>query len=238
LLEAAKLAAGDGIYGKRVAKIIAELKTKEKVIAEDREKKTIIAERNTKAPLAIGIEGTDLSKAQEYTLKEKTGADAKYPTTFKMGWDKDALFVDILCKEPDMKTIAISDPVYEGDYVAIALETPLCSSPYILHIGPEGKIKEGNPRIGEWESNTEVKTERGGDFWRLKIRIPVVGAGEAQADPDNYVAGEKPTAEKPWFFLVGRSRPRVGSTELQSFNILPGKMGWTSTKDYGRLEIK
>lgn len=239
LLQKAKLAAGDGIYGQRVAKIIAELKTKEQVIAEDQGKKAIIAERIKKAPLAIGVEGADLSKAQEYLLKERSGGDAKFPTTFKVGWDKDALLFDILCKEPDMKNVVVSDPVYDGDYVAVALETPLYSpSPYLLHISPAGKILDGNSSFGRWASHAEVNVEKGDDFWRLKIRIPVVGAEEAGADANNYVAGEKPTAENPWFFMVGRSRVRGGSSELQSSNIIPKVEGWKSTKAYGKLEIK
>ncbi|HPN84807.1 MAG TPA: DUF4838 domain-containing protein, partial [Victivallales bacterium] len=89
LLQKAKAAAGDGIYGKRVAKFISELKTKEQVIAEEEEQKKILAERKAKARQLDGVEGSDLSKAQEYSLvSTKTGEVVEFPTSFKLGWDK------------------------------------------------------------------------------------------------------------------------------------------------------
>jgi hypothetical protein len=236
LLQKAKVAAGNGIYGQRVAKIISELKTREQVIAEDNERKKILAERAAKAQVAIGVEGAGFGKAQEYKLVNAiTGEAPQFPTSFKVGWDNDTLLIDVTCKEADMKNLTTSDPVYQGDYIAVALETPLFTY-YLLHISPDGKIYEGNPAPGNWSSLAEVKSEKGADFWRLKIRIPVVSAEEAEADPNHRVAGKKPVAENPWFFMIGRNRVRGGQTELQAFNKMNG--GWKTLKDYGRLEIK
>ena len=237
LLQKARTKAGDGIYGKRIAKIIAELQPRDEVIAEDQKKQRIMNERNEKAPLALAVEGADLKNAQQYSLKNlRTGKPAKHPTTFKLGWDKNTLLIDITCKEPDMKNLVSADPVYEGDYIAVVLETPLYSQ-YILHIGPTGKIAEGNPKVGRWYSLSEVKTEKGADFWRLQIRIPIVGAEEAEADPNHRVAGEKPTADKPWYFMIGRNRKRGSEAVLQGFSTIP-KGPWLSPKYYGKLEVK
>ncbi|MFC1453981.1 DUF4838 domain-containing protein, partial [Verrucomicrobiota bacterium] len=237
LLEKAKAKAGAGIYAERIAKIISELKTRDEVIAEDQEKQRIMNERKTN-PGAVAVEGADLENAQQYTLKNlRTGEPAKHPTTFKLGWDKNTLLIDITCNEPDMKGVAIADPVYQGDYIAVALETPLYAPYYILHFGPDGKITDGNPGFKQWYSLSEVKVEKGADFWRLQIRIPVVGVEEANSDPNHRVAGEKPTAKNPWYFMIGRHRIRGSNTELQGFSTIP-KGGWLKSKYYGKLEVK
>jgi len=184
------------------------------------------------------VDGADLSKADEYSLVDmRSGKPAKHPTKFRVGWDNDALVMEIVCYEPDMKNLLITDPVYDGDYVAVALETTLHSF-YLLHIGPDGLVLDGNPSTGEWASLAQVETSKDDKSWTLKLRIPVVDAEEADADPNHRVAGLKPTAENPWFFMVGRSRLRGSERETTSFNKIEDKKGWRSLKSYGKLQVK
>jgi hypothetical protein len=236
LLDKAKAAAGDTIYGQRVQTVISDLQPKDELIAKYKAKDTELAELRAKAPLAVGTEDADLSKATTYKLKANRGGKEAAPeTTFQVGWDKNALLLDILCQEPDMKKLVVATDVVGGDYVAVSLETPNHTY-YHLEINPDGRLAEGNPSPG-WKSRAEVKTEKGADFWRVQFRIPAVGDAEAHADPKHRVAGAKPTQAAPWFFNVGRLRMAgLEKPEQQAFSPTGGS--WHIPTKFGRLEIK
>lgn len=155
-------------------------------------------------------------------------------TTFKVGWDNDALLLDIVCTEPAMDKLLIADDVRSGDYVAVSLSTP-SHSYYHLEINPDGAIVEGAPTPG-WKSLAEVKVEKSADFWRMQLRLPVVGDAEAESDPNHRVAGSKPTAADPWYFNVGRQRVvDLEQPEFQAFS--PTGAGWHVTKRFGKLVL-
>lgn len=236
LLDKAKAAAGDTIYGQRVEAVISELQPRPELIAKYKAIDTELALLRAKAPLAVGIESADLSKATTYKLKANRGGKEAVPeTTCKLGWDKNTLLIDIHCREPDMKRLVVAADVLSGDYVAISLETPNHTY-YHMEINPDGQLAEGNPS-GNWKSLAQVKTEKGADFWRVQLRIPVVGNAEASADPRHRIAGAKPTREAPWFFNVGRLRSAgLESPEQQAFSPTGGS--WHIPAKFGKLEIK
>ncbi len=236
MLDQAKAAAGDTLYGQRIQAVISELQPRADMIAKYKAKDQELAEARAKAPLAVGSEGADLSKATTYKLKANRGAKEAVPgTTFKVGWDKNALLLDIHCMEPDMKKLSVTQDVFSGDNVAVCLETPNHSY-YIMEMSPDGVVVNGDPTEG-WKSLAEVKTEKGADFWRVQLRIPVVGEAEAEADPKHRVAGAKPTAAAPWFFNVGRLRMAgLEKPEQQAFSPTGG--GWHVPAKFGKLEIK
>lgn len=236
LLEKARKAAGDTIHGKRIDAIISELMPREKVVAMYREREEALAQARARAPIAIGANSADLGKASEYTLKDnQNGAPPAVKTTFRAGWDRDAILFDIVCHEPEMAKLKASDDVSNGDYVAISIETPLHSY-YHIEISPDGKLAEGNPGPN-WKSLAEIKTERGADSWRVRVRIPVVGETEANSDPRHRVAGVKPTEQAPWHVNVGRNRVLdFKKPELQAFS--PTKGSWHQPEKFGKLVIK
>ncbi len=236
LLNKAKAAAGDTVFGQRVQAVISDLQPKDELIAKYKARETELAESRAKAPLAVGTEGADLSKAATYKLKANRGGKEAIPTTtFKVGWDKNALLLDIHCTEPDMAKLSVSQSVVSGDNVAVCLETPNHSY-YIMEISPDGVVVDGDPTHG-WKSLADVKTEKGADFWRVQLRILVVNEAEAEADPKHRVAGAKPTAAAPWFFNVGRQR-RAGmeTPELQAFSPTGG--GWHIPPKFGKMVIE
>ena len=236
LLDKAQAAAGDTVFGQRVQAVISELQPKADLIAKYQTRDTELAEARAKAPLAVGTAEAVLAKATTHKLKANRGGKVGVPaTTFQVGWDKNALLLDIRCQEPDMKKLVAAPDVFSGDNVAVCLETPNHTY-YVIEINPNGVMVEGNPAPG-WKSLAEIKTEKGADFWRVQLRIPVVGDAEASADPKHRVAGAKPTAAAPWFFNVGRQR-RAGleSPELHAFSPTGG--GWHIPAKFGKLEIK
>jgi hypothetical protein len=134
-----------------------------------------------------------------------------------------------------MNKLNVSNDVPNGDCVTISIETPLHSY-YHIEINPDGRLFEGNPG-GDWKSLAEVKTERGPDSWRIRLRLPVVGSLEAQSDPKHRIAGEEPTAAASWYFNIGRQRVLdVPRAQLQAFS--PTKAGWHVPAKFGQLVIE
>lgn len=236
LLDKAKAAAGDGIYGQRVEAVISELQPRGQLIAKYKAKEQELAELRSKAALAIGSVGADISQATLYKLKANRGNVATVAdTTFQVGWDQNVLLLDIVCKEPDMKKIVVAEDVVSGDYVAVSLETPNHTY-YHLEINPDGRLLEGDPS-GNWKSLADVKAEKGEDFWRVQLRIPTVGEAEAEADPKHRVAGAMPSNKAPWYFNVGRLRlAGLEAAEQQAFSPTGGS--WHLPAKFGKLEIK
>ncbi|QDU28664.1 hypothetical protein ETAA8_37670 [Anatilimnocola aggregata] len=232
-LEQAQQLAGDTIYGRRIAAIQADLKSKEQLIADDQQQRQALADARAKAPVARAHAGDDLSTATKYILKDNTtGEKSDVTTQFRVGWAGEAIVFEVVCSEPRMKQLQVAQNVFDGDNIAISLETPLHSY-YHLEINPDGIVADGNPGP-DWQSLAEVKTERGDDFWRVRVRIPVVTADEASSDPRHRIGGAKPTAEAPWYFNVGRYRVvDLDKPELQAFS--PTKRGWHQPARFGKL---
>ncbi len=133
------------------------------------------------------------------SLKPSKREQAAEPaTTFRVGWDEDALLFEIVCNEPEIDKLVASPSVHGGDSVAVYLETPQHRY-YHIEVNPDGVVVDGNPGPN-WESLADVKTERGPDFWKVLLRIPTVGLEEANSDPHHRVSGSKPTSEAPWYF--------------------------------------
>lgn len=236
LLETARQTAADSIYEQRIQAILAELQPQAQVIENYRKKKEALAQARAKAPVAMGVEGPDLNKAVAYSLKDNlTGEQPGAPASFRVGWDKNTVVFDIVCHEPDMKKLSVSRDVHNGDNVVISLETPLHSY-YHLEVNPAGDIAEGNPGPN-WKSLAEVKTERGSDSWRVRLRIPVVDEAETDSDPRHRIAGQKPTAQSPWHFNVGRLRVLdFQKPEAQAFS--PTRAGWHLPEKFAKLQIE
>jgi hypothetical protein len=130
LLGTARRTAGDTLYGRRIQAILAELQPGEELTAQYREKEQALVQTRARAPVAIGAAGSDLEKAHVYALKNNSArAEPAAPTTFRVGWDTNAVCFDIVCQEPEMKRLRASRDVYSGDNVVISLATPLHSGP-------------------------------------------------------------------------------------------------------------
>ncbi len=235
LLDKAKDAAGETIYGQRVKMVISELQTREDVIARQKKESQELNEARARAPLAVGKQGTDLSGAKIHELRRNSpGTTVTAKTTFKVGWHNSSLLMEIRCEEPQMHNLSSSSDVHGGDYVAVFIETQ-DHSYYQIQVNPDGQVSEGDP-AARWKSLAEIKTEKGKNFWLVKMRIPVVGQDEANSDPLHRVAGTMPTPEAPWYFNIGRVRVAGQEREVQAFSPTGGP--WGQPAKFGRLEIK
>ncbi len=236
LLEEARQAAGDSVYGERVDAVIAELATAEAVIERHERLVTAAAEARASAPEATGVIGSDLSDAPWYTMiNNVTGEDVEVKTRFRIGWEGDAILFEIVSSKPDMENLVSTADVYSGEYLALSIETQLHSF-YHIEISPDGDIVNYNPEVNSWQSMAEITTEKGDDYWRALVRIPVVGMEEFESDPNHRIAGLQPTTEDPWYINVGRNRIVGGrKAELQSFSPTGGN--WRQPIKFGKLAI-
>ncbi|MHC4871878.1 MAG: DUF4838 domain-containing protein [Planctomycetota bacterium] len=218
LLEKAKKKAGaDSIYGKRIAFIIKEY------IPLDKTRKDLIAARNAPdprkdAPVIVGV--TAGKKGASYTLSDiKTGEKPAEETSFSVSWEKDNLIFDVICKDSDMKNLFVTDDVWGGDSLAFLIETDKHSY-YQLEVNPDGKIFDADRQVGvvtRWKSQASTEIEKGKDFWRVKLSIPIVTPEKNAGDPYHYVVGNKPTKKKMWYVNVGRTRVRKFKRSSQTF---------------------
>ena len=113
---------------------------------------------------------------------------------------------------------------------------------YQIEINPDGEIYDADRdrkfRKGsaKWSSRAEIKTERGPDYWRAIVKIPVVGEAEGALDPLNFIVGEKPSAKAPWFFNVGRVRIRDGKKSAYGFS--PSGKTYHNIRKFAKLIIR
>ncbi len=240
LIASAKAAAGDSIYGVRIARLdkymqgLAPLRER---LGKGRENAPEVNAlwRDAKEVVIDGkLDEPFWKELPEYGLKEvATGQPPQWGTSFRAAWSDNALYVGIVCRDADTRQLVIatraprSSSVWDGDNVEILLETPTHSY-YQIAINPAGSIAEADRSTGlnmDWMSGAQVASYIGDGFWSVEIRIPAVGesipgAGEAAAniDPLKGVAGKQPNANRPWYINVCRYRVRAQSKELSAFS--------------------
>lgn len=243
-LHAARDTVGVSVYGQRIQTILDELPPLEKLRAE-LEAKIAAGDPRKDAPTVIASDldtgGSQPIVYEMVTVKEGNVPDIK--TTFHVTWQDNHLIFDITCYDPEMEDLYVTPDVWGGDSVAILLETPYHAY-YQIEVNPDGQIFDADRQYGrvkaQWSSQVKTEQERGDDFWRVIVRIPVVPVAEGQADPHHNVVGPKPTAENPWWFNVGRARvrgPNEDDRTIYSFNSTDST-GYHKTDRFARLEVR
>ncbi len=224
-LQTAQRVAGNTIYGQRIQLLLNELPSPEEL---QRMNAKLLGTARLRDKTPIAVAQTDSSKApQTYALRRiEKGGPAEIETRFTVEWKNNALVFTIDCDEPDMDNILVSPQVWDGDSVALLLESP-SNSYYQIEINPDGVIfdsNRGNTVGTRWQSQATVETSRAATSWQVRITVPVVSPDEGDADPNHNVAGSPPSADNPWFFNVGRVRIRPGESGPRSH---AGKTAWT-----------
>lgn len=238
MLQDARETAGDTIYGQRIQLILDELESLD-ALHRMRREQAETGESREDAPLAVAREAGSAEAPRTCFLKEiETGEAPDIETSFQVTWEDDALVFDIRCEEPDMDNLIASSQVWDGDSVAILLETPTHAY-YQIEINPDGKVynaDRGGVVGARWQSQVDVTSERGTDFWRLQVRVPVVSPAAGDSDPNHNVAGPKPGKDTPWFFNVGRAR--FQGSDKTAYGFSPTGGSYHVPERFGRLEVR
>ncbi len=263
LLAAARKAAGDGIYGKRVDLLVdycAPLTKRMDKLAKGRNKDLKFAAQSCGKPPAK-LDGR-LDKAfwkdlPEYSLvnltSDCTAATNGLKTTFRIAWcDDDAVYFGIRCEEPDIKGLNIKSReqdnpvVWDGDNIDLIIETQRHSY-YQIAFGPNGVFADADRKVNDndinmlWNSGAQAAGYVGDGYWSLELRIPVAGDDAETYAPLIGISGHKPTAESPWYFNLGRQRMR-GTVREFSASAPPKKdgtgAGFHDLWNFGQLFVK
>ena len=239
------------VYAKRIARVadyIEPLKDRRRQLTQPRDK-VPRAVLSTRDDARIKMDGKLDEKVwrqlRTYTLRElRTGRKAWLNTRLHVFWRKGAIYFGIVCQEHDMKGLNISatrnddTSIWAGDEVEILIETQVHSY-YQLCISPAGAlvdIDQGNPRVRNntlWSSNAEVAVHRGAESWTVEVRIPVAAEGQANIDPNNGLAGRKPSNAYPWYFNVCRQRVRGVHQDHWAFS--PTGAGFQKPRKFAEL---
>lgn len=260
LLEKAKAAAGQGdLYAQRVQLVSSDLEA----LKVTREQLSIGRDGNPSAHFTtltddqkITLDGkpdeTFWNDLPAYTLRHiDTGEPMSNATTFKLAWKGDSLYIAVRCEEQAMDKInlpsrANSDNlIFDGDSVEILLETPTHAY-YQIAVDAQGFINDldrpNSILIGKtgryeskWDAGAQVASFQGKDHWSIEIRIPALGSGQEELLPLFGVSGDKPAADSPWYFNIGRVRKvDLPQREISAFSPT-GQGGFHYMRYFGQL---
>jgi len=231
LLASAQKAAGDTVYGKRIAMIadycrpLIPLRDK---LAKGRNKdlKFVVVPRGRPE---VKLDGKlddafwkDLPEYQLYDVKTGQVPANGMKTSFRVTWcDDNAFYFGIRCEEPDIKGLNITarkpdeTSVWEGDNIELMIETQ-GHSYYQIAISPAGAIMDVDRKGFNtlWTSGIEAATYVGDGFWSMELRVPAAGDMADTIDANNGISGRKPSVENPWYFNLCRQRMRGVVREL------------------------
>lgn len=178
----------------------------------------------------------------------QTGAEPAFKTTFRSGWANGSLYFAIQCQDlpDDTVNIAATEKdqlsLWEGDAIEINLEPP-GHSYYQIAISPSGAVvdldrSQSKANWLPWDSEVEVATHIGPDYWNVEIRIPAAGREQADLLPFQGVAGDMPSEAFPWYFNIGRQRKRGDQMSLTGFAPTgQAKGGFHVVESYAKLYV-
>jgi len=243
----------ESVYAKRI-KLIADhvgpLKDLQKQIAKGRGPvpEVQIRDCDAQATKTLKLDGK-LDDAfwqglESYELKEvATGRQAVCPTSFKMSYAGDSLYIEVECKGSSKEALANTttqrdnQTIFVGEDVEIMLETQTHSY-YHFAISPGGGLIDIDFKNGDmlWSSKAEFATHVDGDSWSIEIRIPVFPPTQEDSQPMLGVAGNKPTENAPWYFNV--CRQAFGEKGYEASVFSPTGAGFQQPLKFGKLYVR
>ncbi len=230
LIEAAKAAAGDGIFGQRVALFEDYMQPMKARRTELQARKDNA--RKMSAPLRDGplpvIDGKlDDPVWRDLPHYEMSAGETKNSpkTTVSMGWVDNCLLVGVRCEEPALEQLQGVGrdedlALFEFDSVEILLETPMHSY-YQIAVSALGGVLDldrSETLNTLWSSGSEIKVGREKGAWSVEARIPAIASTGGDVDILNGVLGDTPSLKTPWYVNVGRLRVAGGEREVFSLS--------------------
>lgn len=249
LLTAARAAAGDTVYGKRVdlaVQYVEPLKRLREQLSNPRDD-VPVARALLRDPKLLKLDGKldepFWETVRRYNLFDiESGKWPRIGAGFRIAWLGDALCLGITCQEPDMQNLRIGATekddlgIWSGDVVEVLIETQFHKY-YQIAISPNGVITDldrENRLESLWSSGAEVATHRGEDAWTIEIRLPAAGENAKEIDPLHGIAGKRPSETYPWFINVCRQRIRPEVTELTAWSPT-GKRRFNVPEKFGKV---
>ena len=147
------------------------------------------------------------------TIPEFTTADSRPlpKTTARINYDDQALYLEILCRDPAMEQLVSRKRQHDHDTwkdECIELFFAIPNDPRGLYrhliVNPSGSrydaviMGDGNQDL-EWNPKWTAQIKKGSDFWKTVIRLPF---REFETEP--------PTPGDEWFFTIKRSASAAG----------------------------
>ena len=259
LLEEARRAAGDTVYGKRIDLVKNYVRPLDDIrLRLSMDRKDVPRARHiwpaTDKEITIDgrldeknwNEGPRAWNTYAYGMSEtETGRRAFCGTSWRIIWGGQAVYFGIHCNERDMKAMNIATTnnddaaIFKGDYVQLLLETQ-GHSYYQIAVNPAGAVYDADLKGGTnlaWSSSAKVAVYKGDDFWSVEMRVPVGDAIEGGVDPAKCVEGRCPNTIYPWFINV--CRQRVGKSEIERSAWSPtGESSFLVPLKFGELSDK
>lgn len=252
LLEQGQAAAGqDTIYAQRIELIQTFY---EKPLREALAKASVGRTKNPKLVMPIGddsqlkLDGSfDDAFWKDVPVQElkvlSTGAKPSIATQFQMAATPKAIYFAIRCMDPDMAHLIIGSTrdqdmsIWSGDTIELLLETQAYSY-YQIVVSPSGAVTDLDRIDGNmdaaWSSEVKVAASRDDQGWSLEIKLPLYDELQRAVGPETGVAGDMPTAKKPWYFNICRQRLRPDSQHFSAFSPT-GKMNFHDTQKFATL---
>ena len=253
LLAAARQAAGDTVYGKRVDLLVEYLQPmkqlRDKLVTRTKDVPRAVTVERKSADLKLDgkLDEAFWKDVPVYELKEcKGGQSPTNKTTFQVVWgDDETIIFGIRCEDSDMKNLNITTKknddfgMFPCDVAEIFMETQEHAY-YHIAITPVGALADidwtdKGPNLA-WSSCAEYAAYVGDTFWSAELRIPTFDWTKMGRDPLKKVEGKKPVDTTPWFFNVCRQRVRGEANELSAFS--PTGAGFLQPMKFGVLIVK
>ncbi len=170
-----------------------------------------------------------LPEATGFRVLKAEGFAYRKPTSFRIGWSSDALYLAARCKEPFSRLIkpltGDCEPLWDDDSLEVFL-TPAGADYYQLISNTagarwNGKNGEAAETVWDWTAKAQVS----GDDWCLELRIPFA------------VVGRTPQEGDTWKFNVARNV--TGEPRSERFSSwAPVQRGFGDVANFASLSFR
>ncbi|MBI4025872.1 MAG: hypothetical protein HY360_12880 [Verrucomicrobia bacterium] len=162
-------------------------------------------------------------------LREGGTAFAAVPTRYAICYDDDALYLAVVCAEPNVANLKAEQkgkdgPVFSDDAVEVFIDPLRRNKPYYQMVfNTAGGRYDGEGMDAKWDGTWMARTARGAKEWSAVMRMPLADFGE------------KPSKGAVWGWNVARDR-MAGGGEACSWSPVGG--GFHDVRSFGAFRFE
>ncbi len=192
---------------------------------------------------AIEIDGMlaepEWQDAEKYFIKSSLGSDSPaVETVFRMLWDKQSLYLGVVCRQPDMDSLRVeqsrrSASIWADDSIQFFIDPGGSGGPFFQimanAIGAvwDARYIQGRDSIPDWKMRgLEVATTLGDESWTLEMRIPFSNLLTRHEDAEPRITPDS------WRFNLARTFSGAGPRLLSYAEL----SDYFSTRDYAPIK--